>query len=485
MNIGNYDFIEFSKFDLLEYERSIVILCKKSARIPFAKNKNTGFLHKHFSAANIACQLNSLSIGEHFILAYPRGLKAKEIIFFVIGEKLNKNLQRSLGSKLSELISSKNIALVSETKLLSSEFLIGLAFSSYVFGKYKSSEQKNQTILINRSRDIETLYKKIKPISEGVFFTRDLTNEPSNFLNTEKFAQELLELRKLGVNVTLLNEAQIAGIGMNALLHVGKGSINPSLVVSLEWNGNQNSKKRLALVGKGVMFDSGGISLKPAGGMQEMTGDMGGAATIAGVFKTLALRKSKSNLVGLLGLVENMPSSDAMKPGDVVQSLKGDFIEIVNTDAEGRLVLADLIWYCQKKYKISGVIDIATLTGAVEVALGNEYCGLFSNSSVFRNNFLNAAKKVNEKVWEMPIDKEFNKLIKSRIADIKNSGGRLGGAITAAMFIYNFVKKSTPWIHLDIAGVSYRNDKTELSPPGATGWGVLTIDKFVELYFEK
>lgn len=270
---------------------------------------------------------------------------------------------------------------------------------------------------------------------------------------------------------------------MHSLLGVGHGSPSPSKIVIMEWQGG-GKEQPFALVGKGVVFDTGGISIKPAAGMEEMTMDMGGAGVVAGVMKTLALRKAKANVVGLVGIVENMPDGNAQRPGDVVKSMKGDTIEVINTDAEGRLVLADVLWYAQQTFKPTGMINLATLTGAIIVGLGHENAGVFSNNDALSRKFIKAAAIEREGAWRMPLGKAYDKLIDSRIADIKNTGGRTAGSITAAQFLLRFVKDDMPWIHLDIAGVALVKSETDLAPKGATGWGVRALDRLIADHYE-
>jgi leucyl aminopeptidase len=285
-------------------------------------------------------------------------------------------------------------------------------------------------------------------------------------------------------SVEVLEEAELEKLGMRTLLAVGQGSETPSKVVVMQWLGGPKKAKPFARIGKGVVFDTGGISMKPAGGMEDMTMDMGGAGTVAGVMKTLALRKAKANVVGLVGLVENMPDGRAQRPGDVVVSMKGDTIEVINTDAEGRLVLADVLWYAQERFKPTGMIDLATLTGAIIIGLGHEFAGVFSNNDKLARDFLDAAASEGEGAWRMPLAPAFDKALKSRIADMMNVGGRPAGSITAAMFQQRFVKPGTPWIHLDIAGVASVKAATELAPKGATGWGVLALNRLIADAYE-
>ncbi|AXC48474.1 leucyl aminopeptidase [Paracoccus suum] len=316
-------------------------------------------------------------------------------------------------------------------------------------------------------------------VAEGVFFTRDLVNEPANVLTTSDFADRLAAMEALGLEVEVLEEEALAALGMRALLAVGQGSEAPSKVVVMRWNGAGDDSAPLALVGKGVVFDTGGISIKPAAGMEEMTMDMGGAGVVAGVMRTLALRKARANVVGLVGLVENMPDGRAQRPGDIVRSMKGDTIEVINTDAEGRLVLADVLWYAQDRFAPSAVIDLATLTGAIIIALGHDRAGVFANDDALANGILRAAEAEGEGAWRMPLAPSYDELIKSRLADIKNTGGRPAGSVTAAQFLQRFIRKGTPWAHIDIAGVALPPGETALAPKGATGWGVMTLDRLI------
>ena len=303
-------------------------------------------------------------------------------------------------------------------------------------------------------------------------------------LTTTTFAERLAAMESIGLKVEVLEEDDLAELGMRTLLAVGQGSASPSKVVVMQWNGGEEGAAPLALVGKGVVFDTGGISLKPAAGMEDMTMDMGGAGTVAGVMRAVALRKARANVVGIVGLVENMPSGTAIRPGDVVTSMKGDTVEILNTDAEGRLVLCDALWYAQERFAPAAMVDLATLTGAIIIGLGHENAGVFSNDDAFCNAFLKAAAAENEGAWRMPLGQAYDDLLKSPIADMKNIGGRPAGSITAAQFLQRFVKDDVPWIHLDIAGVASVKTETPLAPKGATGWGVRALDRLVADRYE-
>ena len=362
----------------------------------------------------------------------------------------------------------------------------GIALRLYGYTDQKTDDlpdAKTITLHVSKPDDLSDALQTHLAVARGVFFTRDLVNAPANVLTTTEFANQLTQLADLGVRVTVLDEDELEKLGMRTLLAVGQGSVSPSKVVVMEWQGG-GSQAPFALVGKGVVFDTGGISLKPAAGMEDMTMDMGGAGVVSGVMKALALRHAPANVVGLVGLVENMPDGNAIRPGDVVKSMKGDTVEIINTDAEGRLVLADVLWYAQEKFKPVGMINLATLTGAIIIGLGHDKAGVFSNSDTLCAQFLKAADAEQEGAWRMPLDPAYDKQLKSNIADMKNVGTRAGGSITAAQFLQRFVDDDMPWIHLDIAGVASLATATKLSPKGATGWGVRALNRLIADHYE-
>jgi leucyl aminopeptidase len=319
-----------------------------------------------------------------------------------------------------------------------------------------------------------------------VLIARDLVNEPANILYPEEFAKRTLNLKKVGVAVEVLDVKAMTKLGMGALLGVGQGSARESRLVVMRWNGGKKGDAPLAFIGKGVCFDTGGISIKPAASMEDMKGDMAGAACVVGLMHALAARKAKVNAVGLIGLVENMPDGNAQRPGDIVTSMSGQTIEIINTDAEGRLVLADVLWYAAKRFKPKFMIDLATLTGAIIVALGQEYAGMFSNNDELSHRLHKAGEETGELVWRMPLAPAYDKMIDSKFADVKNTGGsRWGGAITAAQFIQRFVADKTPWAHLDIAGTGFDSRASEINRSWGSGWGVRLLDRLVAEYYEK
>jgi len=427
--------------------------------------------------------------GEVLSLAFPAGLAAEALDVVVLEKKASALDARRAGAALAKAAEGAAITLAAGSHRRAAELALGLALRSYDFLPHKTGEAAEKTLgaitlLLRDPAAVELEAAPLLAAAEGAHLTRDLINEPANVLTTTAFADRLLELSALGIEVEVLEEADLEKLGMRMLLSVGQGSATPTKVVVMQWKGGETGAAPLALVGKGVVFDTGGISLKPGAGMEDMTMDMGGAGTVAGTMKALALRKAPANVVGLVGLVENMPSGEATRPGDVVTSMKGDTVEIINTDAEGRLVLGDVLWYAQERFAPAGVIDLATLTGAIIIGLGHENAGVFSNDDTLCGNFLKAAAAEGEGAWRMPMGPAYDRQLKSRIADMKNVGGRPAGSITAAQFLQRFVKEGTPWIHLDIAGVAHVKEDTAYAPAGATGWGVLALNRLVRDAFE-
>jgi leucyl aminopeptidase len=369
----------------------------------------------------------------------------------------------------------------------------GAKLRSYNFDKYftkKTDDEKptlkNFTVSLSGAKAAAKPYAELSAIADGVLFTRDLVSEPANIINPETLAEQCKTLEKIGVEVEVLGEEEMYKLGFGALLGVGQGSAIESQLVVMKWNGlGKNSKAApLAFVGKGVTFDTGGISIKPAGGMEEMKWDMGGAGVVIGLMKALAGRKAKVNAVGVVGLVENMPSGNAQRPGDVVTSYSGQTIEVLNTDAEGRLVLADALWYTQKHFKPKFIVDLATLTGAIIVALGTSRAGLFSNDDKLAEQIFKTGTKVGEEVWRLPLAEVYDKQINSDIADMQNIGKeREAGSITAAQFLQRFVN-GTPWAHLDIAGTAWSKKDSDITPKGGTGYGVRLLNQLIEDYYE-
>ena len=402
------------------------------------------------------------------------------------------NLGASLKSYLKLDKNIKNISMsaesVSDNIVL--EFSYGFELKSYNFNKYKSKKDEtiqNIDLTVKDLNSIKSKYKDLSSIKEGVFLARDLVSEPPNVLNPKKYTEEINKLVKLGLKVEILNEKNLKQLGMHSLLGVGQGSSNESFLVVVKWNGGKsNFGKPLAFVGKGVCFDTGGISLKPARFMEEMKYDMGGSAVVVGLMKCLAMRKAKVNAIGVVGLVENMPDGNAQRPGDIVKSYSGKTIEVLNTDAEGRLVLADALTYTEEKFNPKFIVDLATLTGAIIMALGEEYAGLFSNNDKLSSELHEIGNKINEKVWRLPLHKNYDKLMNSAYADVQNinyAGG--AGSITAAQFLQRFILKKTPWAHLDIAGMAFSKKAASLNSGGATGFGVRLLNDFIKKHYEK
>lgn len=425
--------------------------------------------------------------GESLELAFPTGLEASALHLLRLPRRADVATARKAGGAIARLCGGEPVLALVESHAHHADLILGLLLRAYGFDVYKSAEKKAKgavTLMVGDVPAVQVSLTAATALAQGVFLTRDLVNEPANVLTTTEFAHRLTGLRELGVHVEVLDETDLERLGMRLLLGVGVGSECPSQVVVMRWTGGAEGEAPFALVGKGVCFDTGGISIKPAGGMEEMTMDMGGAGVVAGVMKTLALRGAKANVVGLVGLVENMPDGRAQRPGDIVTSMKGDTVEVINTDAEGRLVLADVLWYAQETFKPKGIINLATLTGAIIVALGAEHAGVFSNNDALCNAFLKAAGAEHEGAWRMPMGQAYDDKLKSRLADMMNVGGREGGAIVAAQFIKRFIKDDMPWVHLDIAGVTLLKGDTPTAPKGATGWGVLALNRLIADMFE-
>ena len=374
----------------------------------------------------------------------------------------------------------------------SAHLAFGAALRSYRFDKYRTTEKPERkptlaalTVAGANPAAARKAYKNFAAAAEAVAFTRDLVSEPANIIYPETLAEQAAGLSPFGLDVEILDEERMRALGMGAILGVAQGSVRPPRLVVMRWNGGEVGAAPLAFIGKGVTFDTGGISIKPAAGMGEMKWDMAGSGVVIGLMRLLAARSAKVNAVGVVGLVENMPSGSAMRPGDIVTSMSGQTIEVLNTDAEGRLVLADALWYCQDRFKPALMIDLATLTGAIIVALGHDHAGLFANDDALAERLVAAGKAVGEKLWRLPLDETYNKAIDSDAADVKNiAGDRAAGSIIGAQFVQRFVNK-VPWAHLDIAGVAWSKKDAPTVPKGATAFGVRLLDRFVADYYEK
>ena len=467
---------------------------KPSSNIVFFSDEkfNMSSLRKHLTNAEFSYIKDLIKNGD---------LK-KKFLFFDINSKkkiiivsIKKNLEYSDVENLgAEFFKNINHGKSSEYYIAADSiecrldnflgyFLHGIKLKSYNFKKYKSKKD-NRSILFkvygNKNIPSSHSQKIFKAVEEGTFYSRDLVSEPGNILHPDEYAKRLSKLKKHKLKVNIFNEKRLKKLGMHSLLGVGMGSVRGSYLVTIEWKGSKSNSKPLAFVGKGVTFDTGGYSLKPAKFMEDMTYDMAGSAAVVGLMKTLALRKAKVNAVGVVGLVENMVSGIAQRPGDIVKSYSGKTIEVLNTDAEGRLVLADAITYTEKKFKPKFIVDLATLTGAIIVSLGSEYAGLFSNNDKLSKQIIKAGQKVNEKLWRMPLHKNYDKLINSKNADMQNInyvGG--AGSTTAAQFLQRFVINETPWAHLDIAGMAFSKYGGSLNSGGATGFGVRLLNQLI------
>ena len=447
-------------------------------------------------------------------LLAPHGLDCDRLIVLGTGKDTSEAQWTLLGGAAAGAIQARKTKVASlvvdvaaTEDLKPAEIAANLAFGAqlrhYTFTKYltkkdANGEDKDKDSPVPAKDGLESLvihcadpakastaYGRFQAVANGITIARNLVNEPANTLGPVEFAREVERLDKVGVEVEILGVPELEKLKMGSLLCVSQGSARPARVCVMQWHGAKSKKsKPIAFVGKGVVFDTGGYSIKPAAGMEDMKGDMGGAAAVVGLMHALAERKAPVNVVGLIGCVENMVSGTATRPGDIVTSMSGQTIEVLNTDAEGRLVLADVLWYAQERFKPRLIVDLATLTGAIMVALGKEYAGLFCNDDKLAEELQAASKVTGEKVWRMPLDKSFHKMIDSKNADVKNIGGRWGGSCTAAAFIERFIK-DTPWAHLDIAGTAMDSARNEISPSWASGWGVRLLDRFVADNYEK
>ncbi|MBR0713765.1 leucyl aminopeptidase [Bradyrhizobium liaoningense] len=478
----------------------LVAFCDDGLKFGPATSNVLGAATDLVKRAAAASQFKGKSGAALDILA-PEGLKASRLIVIGTGKasalKINDFLKFGgvAAGKLAAGNGGMTIMAERPDGAMTGEQLVaigsGLRLRAYKFDRYKTKKKDGEEGALRADvslavADVAAAKKAFAPAShvvDGVIIARDLVNEPPNVLYPEEFAKRASQLRKLGVAVEVLDVKAMHKLGMGALLGVGQGSARPSRTVIMRWNGGRKGAAPVAFVGKGVCFDTGGISIKPAGSMEDMKGDMGGAACVVGLMHALAARKAKVNAVGAIGLVENMPDGNAQRPGDIVTSMSGQTIEIINTDAEGRLVLADVLWYVAKKVKPKFMVDLATLTGAIMVALGTEHAGMFSNNDELAERLSKAGAESGEKVWRMPLGPEYDKLIDSQFADMKNTGGRHGGSITAAQFLQRFVD-NTPWAHLDIAGTAMGAPKTDINQSWGSGYGVRLLDRLVADHYE-
>ncbi|MGB9116391.1 leucyl aminopeptidase [Bradyrhizobium sp.] len=478
----------------------LVVFCDDTLQFGPATRKTLGAAVSLVRRAAETNQFKGKSAAALDILA-PEGLKAKRLIVMGVGKlkEVKDNDFLKLGGSAAGKLRAGNdaVTIVAElptgamTPDQAAALTSGLRLRAYKFDRYKTKKKEGEEEVLRADvaiavGDVAAARKAFAPsahIVDGVITARDLVNEPPNVLFPVEFARRAGQLRELGVGVEVLDVKAMTKLGMGALLGVAQGSTQPGRTVIMRWNGGKRGDQPVAFVGKGVCFDTGGISIKPAASMEDMKGDMGGAACVVGLMHALAARKAKVNVVGAIGLVENMPGGNAQRPGDIVTSMSGQTIEIINTDAEGRLVLADVLWYVAKKIKPKFMVDLATLTGAIMVALGTEYAGLFSNNDELAERLTKSGLVTGERVWRMPLGPEYDKLIDSQFADVKNAGNRNGGSITAAQFLQRFVD-GTPWAHLDIAGTAMGAPKTEINQSWGSGYGVRLLERLVADYYE-
>jgi leucyl aminopeptidase len=478
----------------------LVVFCDDKLKFGPAARKALGGATGLVGRVAKANQFEGKSASTLDILA-PQGLAASRLIVVGAGKPsgLKDNDYLKLGGVVAGKLRAGNGAVTIIAELpsgamnpdQSAAIASGLRLRAYKFDRYKTKKKDGEDAALRAEislavADVTAARKALVPsahIVDGVIVARELVNEPPNILYPVEFARRASQLRKLGVAVEILDVNAMKKLGMGALLGVAQGSTQPGRTVIMRWNGGKRGDQPVAFVGKGVCFDTGGISIKPAGSMEDMKGDMGGAACVVGLMHALAARKAKVNAVGAIGLVENMPDGNAQRHGDIVKSMSGQTIEIINTDAEGRLVLADVLWYVAKKFKPKFMVDLATLTGAIMVALGTEYAGLFSNNDELAERLIKVGLATGERVWRMPLGPEYDKQIDSQFADMKNTGNRHGGSITAAQFLQRFVD-DTPWAHLDIAGTAMGAPKSEINHSWGSGYGVRLLERLVAEHYE-
>jgi leucyl aminopeptidase len=438
-------------------------------------------------------------------LAAPAGLKLEHLLVAGLGKAKDMKAEDwlKLGGSIAGRLpaGSRQVTVLAQLpggKLAAdaaAQIALGIKLRAYKFDRYKTKkkpdDEDGKAVPADIRLGVEDVagtrkaWAAASGIGDGIVLARELVNEPPNVLYPAEFAKRASELRKLGVQVEVLDEVAMKKLGMNALLAVGQGSQRDSRLVVMRWNGaKKKAETPIAIVGKGVCFDTGGISIKPAASMEDMKGDMAGAACVTGLMHALAARKAKANVIGVIGIVENMPDGNSYRPGDILKSYSGQTIEVINTDAEGRLVLCDALAYTNERFKPKLIVDLATLTGAIIVALGQEYAGLFSNDDKLAERLTEAGKVTGELVWRMPLGPAYDKMIDSKFADMKNTGGRFGGSITAAQFLQRYVGK-TPWAHLDIAGTGMAAHNSEIGDSWGPGWGVRLLNEFISAHYEK
>ena len=478
----------------------LIVFCADNLKFGPATRKALASVEDLVRRAAAADRFNGKN-GSALDIVAPHGLDVPRLV--VIGTGKESDLKQRDFVKLGGVGMGKLPQAAAEATLFAefasgplkpdqvADLALGVRLRAYSFDRYKTKrkegDERADQVRVNLAcaspAAAEKAHGHTAAVADGVVLARDLINEPANILYPVEFARRASSLAKLGVGVDVLDVPAMRKLGMGALLGVGQGSVHDSRLVVMRWNGGKRGDAPIAFIGKGVCFDTGGISIKPAQGMEDMKGDMAGAACVVGLMHALAARKAKVNAVGAIGLVENMPDGKAYRPGDILKTMSGQTIEIINTDAEGRLVLADVLHYVNKRFKPKFMINLATLTGAIIVALGQEYAGMFSNNDKLVERLSKAGEATGERVWRMPLGPEYDKLIDSKFADMKNTGGRWGGSITAAQLLQRFVDK-TPWAHLDIAGTALGSPQTDINKSWSSGWGVRLLDRLVDDYYE-
>ncbi len=468
--------VEFALGKNIKVKSDKMLIASKTSQITAELNAEERILVSAINKQSPTDKIKEYSLGSYKVFVCVADAKQNALEWQKSGAYAYKFLKNSREVK---------IKIIGFNEKAVCDFSFGLEMASYRFDKYFTKKKddfypKLERVVFTGIKDFSD-YKDFASLANCVRYARDLTNEPANQLTPEILASDIRRLEYLGLDIEVLDEQSMKEKGFNLAYAVGQGSANRPRIVVIKWNGNKNSSEyKVGLVGKGVTFDSGGISLKPANNMWDMKQDMAGAAAMVATMKSLALGHCEKNVVAVVGLVENMPSGSAYRPGDIVTSMSGQTVEVQNTDAEGRLVLADCLTYIQKEFKPEYVIDMATLTGAIVIALGNTFAGLFSNNEKMIKTLKAAGDECGERLWHMPMDKEYDKLMDSNIADMKNIGGRNAGSATAACFLNRFVEKNTKWAHIDIAGMDLTDGSKAMYPKGASGFGVLLLNKFME-----
>jgi len=479
---------------------TVVAFCGEGLRFGPATQKTLAPVADTIARAAATARFKGAS-GSAIELLAPAGLAAERLVVIGTGkgeERTEMDALKLGGVALGKIGKAAEATILAETAegiftaAEAADLALGAQLRAYEFDRYKTKKKDGEdarpdvklTIAAADVAAVRRAWARRDAVAGGVRLARDLVNEPPNVLFPMEFARRCMELKKLGVTVEVLDVKAMQKLGMNALLGVGQGSAHDSRLVVMRWNGGRKGEAPVSFIGKGVCFDTGGISIKPAGGMEDMKGDMAGAAAVTGLMHALAARKAKVNVVGAIGVVENMPDGRAQRPGDIVTAMSGQTIEIINTDAEGRLVLADVLWYVAKRFKPKFMVDLATLTGAIIISLGSEHAGLFSNDDTLSERLTAAGLATGEKLWRMPLSKGYDKLIDSKFADVKNTGGRPAGSITAAQFLQRFVADNTPWAHLDIAGTGMGSPQTDINKSWGSGFGVRLLDRLVADHYE-